>query len=183
MIQKSNEKIKADLEENGGRFKAEVTVIVVKMNRLTVRYGDAIGIIQQNQITGQILFPLKEAYHAGDRIECVINGFKETTGQFTASVVDLYPNGFRDIVKDIAIDDQMKVLVCTNSNKGVRVKIVRKNISLYGMVPHDEIRTDAEAWCTKWKDDYVLVKCIGIDYETGYIYFSRKQVLAEGVED
>jgi hypothetical protein len=51
------------------------------------------------------------------------------------------------------------------------------------MVPHDEIRTDAEAWCTKWKDDYVLVKCIGIDYETGYIYFSRKQVLAEGVED
>ena len=179
----SDDKIKASLNESPGGFIVRVTVIAVSTSKLTVRYGDSIGSITQAEITGQQLFPLMVAYHVGDKVECVIKEFKETTKRFRASVIALYPNGFRDLVKGVAIDDYMKVIVCTNTKVGVRVRIPKNNTILYGLVPHEEIRMDADAWCSKWKDDYVLVKCIGIDYESGHIYFSRKQVLAENVED
>jgi ribosomal protein S1 len=179
----SDDKIKASLNESPGGFIVRVTVIAVSTSKLTVRYGDSIGSITQAEITGQQLFPLMVAYHVGDKVECVIKEFKEITKRFRASVIALYPNGFRDLVKGVAIDDYMKVIVCTNTKVGVRVRIPKNNTILYGLVPHEEIRMDADAWCSKWKDDYVLVKCIGINYESGHIYFSRKQVLAENVED
>lgn len=161
----------------------KVTIRKVSQDRLLVSHGIALGTISAKECTGQEGIDLTQHYTEGSEIECVILDTRNL--MFTASIVKTRPNGFADFLEGITVGSTVSVKVCRCDDNGVYVQICRTQ--LQGMIPCNEVShnpdRDHRKWAEDWLGDFPKVVCTAIDLETGQILFSRKRMLAEGVEE
>ena len=167
----------------GENLVKKVTIRKVSQDTLLVSHGVALGTISAKECTGQQDSDLTQYYKEGSEVECVI---LDTCNQmFTASIGRTRPNGFADLLGGITVGSTVSVKVCRCDDNGVYVQICKTQ--LQGMIPSNEVShnpdRDHREWAEDWLGDFLKVVCTDINLETGQILFSRKRMLAEGVEE
>lgn len=165
----------------GEKLIKAVKIRKVSHNELLVSHGIALGKISSMECTGQQGVDLTQFFKVGEEIECVI--MHTGSMMFAASVVEVNPNGFADLLRGITIGSSINVTICRCDDNGVHVQIY--GTRLMGLIPCNEVSHNPERDHMEWAEnrmgDFVKVKCIDIDQKTRQILFSRKQMLAEGI--
>ena len=100
---------------------------------------------------------------------------------FYASIIKADPKGYAKLLpfKEEGDNITVKVIRYIKDKKYVSVNIAEH---ILGVIPESEIQTkNVELWSERFKDDWINVKVIKIDWETLEFTLSRKQVLAPGI--
>lgn len=167
----------------GEKLKKKVKIRRVSRQELLVSDGIAMGKITAEHCTGQKGTDLTRYYKEGDEVECVILFVRNL--MFYASIINMYPNGFADLLGRLAVGKTASVKVYGSDDTCVYVQI--RGTHLQGIIPKHEVShnlsRDHKDWAAERLDDFVNVVCVDINHGTREISFSRKRVLAEGVEE
>ncbi|MBR3079377.1 MAG: hypothetical protein IKH01_06125 [Prevotella sp.] len=164
------------------------TIIAVKKNKLIVSSGASMGYIPRKECTGQVIIPLDNTFQVGQQIKCVKT--KQTSLQFEGSIVQAYPSGMRDLLKNVNIGSQVLVQVESATEERVIARlchkeggrIVQQDYMVF--IEANEIAYETEKdileWVEKWRGDYINVECTDIQYDMGYIFCSQKKLRIKG---
>lgn len=164
------------------------TILAVKKNKLIVSSGAALGYIPRRECTGQVIIPLDKTFQVGQQIKCV--KIRQTNLQFEGSILQAYPLGMRDLMKDVNIGSKITVQVDSLIEERIQVrlchkeenKLILQNYMAY--IEATEIAYESEAniqeWFDKWKGEYINVECTSIQDDTGHIFCSQKKLRNTG---
>lgn len=170
-----------DISSKGELFFIDGKIENITNTRLFISYRTTTGTITKEEGWWQRRGNLKNIYKIGTTVKCVITEVIPDEFVFYASIIKADPKGYAKLLpfKEEGDNITVKVIRYIKDKKYVSVNIAEH---ILGVIPESEIQTkNVELWSERFKDDWINVKVIKIDWETLEFTLSRKQVLAPGI--
>ena len=159
------------------------TILAVKKSKLIVVSGAAMGYIPRKECTGQLIIPLEDSFQVGQNIKFVLTS--QTSLRFEASILLAYPLGMRSLLKNViegnfvrvkvesVVDERVVARLCYWEGGNIRLQNYVAFIEAKEIVLENE--ENLNEWVDRWKGEYLNVRCVEIQDDTGYIFCSQKE--------